>query len=131
MQVKYEASLEQAPIGSALFRERDSIKRTSSNSGYAQHVTSPNHQQGSPTSVQLSDTVPPAQGSVNFSCSLDEYCVACKHTEATREKLLELGFEPGQRIDHIKWADGPKAVGFKFFEWDRVIRADAQYRHEL
>ncbi|KIJ53809.1 hypothetical protein M422DRAFT_242071 [Sphaerobolus stellatus SS14] len=54
---------------------------------------------------------------------LDAYMEWCKHTFSTRMKLEELGFSLSS-VPETEW----KAVGFKFFEWQLVLKRDREYR---
>ncbi|KIJ30391.1 hypothetical protein M422DRAFT_253093 [Sphaerobolus stellatus SS14] len=62
--------------------------------------------------------------------SLEEYCTQCGFDGAIQLKLDSLGFTPGQNLSHTPKEEYEKA-GFKYFEWQRVIRSDQKYRAQL
>ena len=60
-------------------------------------------------------------------CGLDNYCDTCGHNAATKTKLEALRFKPGDVLDRIPSVEYEK-VGFKYLEWQRIVKADKAHR---
>jgi hypothetical protein len=85
-----------------------------------------NHFQQASTSNQgpRSSSPPPIEG------GLDEYFQKCGFDEDTKQKLVDLGFEPGDNLSQIP-ENVYKEAGFKYLEWQRVVRKDQKFRDEM
>ena len=60
-------------------------------------------------------------------CAFDDYCVAAGHDNVTKSRLEALRFMPGDRLGDIPGEEYTK-VGFKYLEWQRILKADRAYR---
>ncbi|KAF8511761.1 hypothetical protein JB92DRAFT_354852 [Gautieria morchelliformis] len=59
-------------------------------------------------------------------CDLDDYCQACGHDENVKSKLENLGFVPGDNLEGTP-STAYEHAGFKYFEWQRVLKADKKF----
>jgi len=61
---------------------------------------------------------------------LDEYMEFCGHNWITRGRLDDLGFTVGQSLGSVPETEW-KSVGFKYFEWKKVLDKDREYKKHV
>ncbi|EIN05459.1 hypothetical protein PUNSTDRAFT_137572 [Punctularia strigosozonata HHB-11173 SS5] len=64
---------------------------------------------------------------VKATISLKEFCDKYGLPESTKERLEEMEFMPGDSLSGVPESEW-KAVGFKLFSWNRVVRANTEYK---
>lgn len=76
--------------------------------------------------VEEWDISNPASSSPPPTCKLEQYCYKCGHNAEIQNKLEEVGFVPSNNLANTP-SDAYEKAGFKYFEWQYVLKADKKF----